>query len=81
MKVFFSSLLHTKYTTENVNNFLNNDFRKKRVSFIETLRTLLFTQVSLKSSGLSISEKIRNRKPSIIQKTKISGLSGVSGAG
>ena len=34
-------------------------FRKKRVSFIETtLRTLLFTKISLKSSGLSISEKI-----------------------
>ena len=41
--------------------FLNNDFRKKRVSFIETsLRTLLFTKVSLKSSGLSISEKIQS---------------------
>ena len=29
IKVFFSSLLHTKYITENANNFLNNDFRKK----------------------------------------------------
>ena len=34
---------------------------KKRVSFIETtLRTLLFTKASLKSSGLSISEKIQH---------------------
>ena len=34
---------------------------KKRVSFIETtLRTLLFTKVSSKSNGLSISEKILN---------------------
>ena len=43
-------------------NFLNNDFRKKkRILFIETtLRTLPFTKVSLKSSGLSISEKIRS---------------------
>ena len=58
---FFFPLLHTKYITENVNGFLDNDFHKKRISFIETpLRTLLFTKVSLKSIGLSISEKIQN---------------------
>ena len=43
----------------NVDKFLNNDFHKKRMLFIEnTLRTLSFIKVSLKSSGSSISEKI-----------------------
>ena len=56
-----------KYITLNANNFLNNDFRKKRESFIETtLRTLLFTKVSLKSSGLSISEKTQTHYYSYI---------------
>ena len=49
--------------TYEINNFLNNDFRKKkkkkRILLNETtLRTLPFLKVSLKSSGLSISEKI-----------------------
>ena len=44
-------------------NFLNIDFRKKRILFNETtLRTLPFIKVSLKSNGLSILEKIHENK-------------------
>ena len=56
----FFTILHTKWITLNADNFLNDDFRKKLMLSIETtLRTLLFTKISLKSSGPSISEKIR----------------------
>ena len=34
IKVFFSSILHTIYITENGNNFVNNDFRKKKKTSI-----------------------------------------------
>ena len=41
--------------------FLNNDFRKKLILFIETtLSTLPFTKISLKSSGSFISEKMQS---------------------
>ena len=52
MKVFFSSLLHTKQITLIADNFLNNDFLKKLIFFIETtFKPLLYTKVSLKLSG------------------------------
>ena len=54
----FFTITYEIQITLNSDNFLNNDFRKRLILFLEiTSKSLPFTKVSLKLSGSSISEK------------------------